>query len=260
MELRDAQLRAVKWYIGDVEGDDPFWGDPKAYVTLNSLFFPGTATEEARAAEGKPLNPEILRDEERLCNVLRELLTAFRPLETDMLTYRVERFSDYVVIRSAEETASFTSTSTAGFLPAYQDRVGITLMRFHLSAGTPALQMAQVLPDYAKAEEEEVLLPPGLRLAIDALPLTEHDVSIKDAEGAPPQIFVQAVPRGISVIGKGMRVSLPGEHPLGECGVRVLDAIRNGKTPDPTDTWLYWNWKNRLLFWSREILRNSFAG
>ena len=67
MELRDAQLRAVKWYIGDVEGDDPFWGDPKAYVTLNSLFFPGTATEEARAAEGKPLNPEILRDEERLC-------------------------------------------------------------------------------------------------------------------------------------------------------------------------------------------------
>lgn len=259
MKLSDAQLRAVKWYIGDVSGTDPFWGDPKAYVTLNSLFFPGTSAEEARAAEKKTLNPEILRDEERLCGVLRDLLTAFMPLQRDMLTYRVERFSDYVVIRSAEETVSFTSTSSAGFLPAYQDRVGIALMRFRLPAGTPALPMAQVLPDYAKPDEEEILLPPGLRLCIEDFPMSEAERNICDAAGTPAQISVQAFPRGISVIGKNVRVSLPAERPLGECGVRVLTALRDGKKPDPTDTWHYWNWKNCLLFWSRAVLRSTLA-
>ena len=39
------QQKALLYYEGDVQGSDPFWGDKKAYTTLNSLLFPGFANE-----------------------------------------------------------------------------------------------------------------------------------------------------------------------------------------------------------------------
>ena len=33
------EIKAIKFYRGDVSGGDSFYGDGKAYVTLNSLFF-----------------------------------------------------------------------------------------------------------------------------------------------------------------------------------------------------------------------------
>ncbi|HOR21450.1 MAG TPA: hypothetical protein PLY43_01865, partial [Ruminococcus sp.] len=76
--LTSDQLRAVRYYIGDVSGNDPFWSQPKAYLVLNSLLFPGIETEKARAAEGKLLDPELLSDTGRLLKVYRELFSAFR--------------------------------------------------------------------------------------------------------------------------------------------------------------------------------------
>ena len=52
-ELNGREKAALRYYIGDVSGNDEFWSDPKAYTVLNSLFFAGTATERSRAAEGK---------------------------------------------------------------------------------------------------------------------------------------------------------------------------------------------------------------
>ena len=39
-----AIIRAIRFYEGDTHGDDPFWGDPKGYCTLNALLFPGIET------------------------------------------------------------------------------------------------------------------------------------------------------------------------------------------------------------------------
>ena len=64
--LNEKEIRALRFYIGDVSGSDPFFSDPKAYVVLNSLFFPDISSERARAAEGKLLNPAIIADTERL--------------------------------------------------------------------------------------------------------------------------------------------------------------------------------------------------
>ncbi|MBO4919619.1 MAG: hypothetical protein J5365_05625 [Erysipelotrichaceae bacterium] len=56
--MNEKQLKAIRYYEGDVSGDDPFWSDPKAYVTLNSLFFEGIEAERRRARER---NISILR-------------------------------------------------------------------------------------------------------------------------------------------------------------------------------------------------------
>lgn len=242
MALIQEQLRAVKWYIGEVTGNDLFWGDPKAYVTLNSLFFPGIRTEQMRASEGKPLNPELLADGERLVAVLQALLSAFSPLTEPLETFRVERYADFAIYRKRGALCSFTSTSTAGFLPAYQDRIGIALMRFHLLPGTPAIRMAEVLEQYEKADEAEVLLPPGLSVRMEECRLTQAEQKILDAKGNPPEIAVRVTPE---VPERGQAIpALP--LPPAESGMRVLQAVASGKTPEHDDVIRYNAWKIQL--------------
>ena len=241
--LTPQQERAIRYYIGDVEGEDPFWGDPKAYVLLNALFFPGLDTERRRCAEGKRLSPALLEDEERLLGLLRSLLGAFRPLGAPLTTFRVERYADFTVMRRRARTVSPTSTSTAGFLDAYRDRRGIALLEFSLPAGTPCLHMAQILPGYAKPGEAEVLLPPGLPLAFREAPLTPAQQGILDADGAPPRVFchVQAVPAPPHPV---QEAPLP---PGGAAaGSRVVRALGAGQEPDPADVRAYLEWKAAL--------------
>ncbi|MBR3629908.1 MAG: hypothetical protein IKN55_05485 [Oscillospiraceae bacterium] len=235
--LDKKQIAAVRWYTGDVEGTDPFWGDPKAYVGINALFFPGITTERMRAAEGKPLNPALLSDEKRLREVLGALLSAFCPARMPLRTFRVERMADYSAMRSAGGTLSFTSTSLAGFLPAYQDRRGIALMQFDLPAGTPVIHMAEALPAYAKAEEAEVLLPPYLTLRFAEQALLPEQQHILDADGNPPICFVQAVPGEIVA---------PEQLPAADghtAGMRVFTALGRGEEPDAEDVVVYTAWK-----------------
>ena len=241
-QLTPAQIRAVKWYIGDVAGDDPFWSDPKIYVTINSLFFPGIATERARAGEGKRLNPAVFADESRLIGALRDLLAAFAPLDAPTEVFRVERYADFRQMQEAGGTISFTSTSTAGFLRAYQDRAGIALMRFHLPAGTLCIPMAQMLDNYAKADEAEILLPPCMRLQFEKLPLLNSEKSILDANGEPPMISVRAVPSGMIV--PGTENDSPADC---TAGIRVFSALQAGEEPSPADSSAYSAWKRSLL-------------
>ncbi|MBR0465165.1 MAG: hypothetical protein IJJ23_12450, partial [Clostridia bacterium] len=155
-------LRALRYYQGDVEGDDPFWGDPRAYVTLNALFLPGLMAEKERVREGKRLNPEILADGHRLSRLIEDLTGLCRPLPAPMQTRRVERLAEFALIRDSGRLYGFTSTSKRGFLPSYADKRGVALLVFRLPAGTPCVDLSAVLPHYLKADEAEVLLPPGL--------------------------------------------------------------------------------------------------
>lgn len=236
--LTAQQIRAVRWYTGDVEGADPFWSDPKAYLVVNSLFFPEIGTERMRAAEGKHLNPAILADEERLYGTLSALLSAFSPSREMLHTCRVERMADFEAMRQAGGTLSFTSTSTAGFLPAYADRRGIALMRFALPEGTPCIRMAEALPRYAKAGEAEVLLPPGLALRFTEQTIPLELLHITDADGNQPQILVDAAP--------GERLpKVTADAPTGGniAGMRVLAALNCGTEPDPAEVRIYAQWK-----------------
>ena len=253
MELTESELRALRWYEGDVEGDDPFWGDPKAYLTLNSLLYPGLRNERARTAEGKKLNPAFLEEERYpLLAICRDLLSAVAKgaKDEERHTYRVERYSDFRQQQASGKTLSFTSTSTAGFLSYYQDRIGIALLKFTIPAGVPALDFAEALPHYAKADEHEILLPPFLKLSLKEVPLTEEELRITDALGEAPKICCEATVSLPFTKEKKSLTSLP----LPEAGKRVYAALNKGLEPDPADTAAYLEYKASL----QHILHKAF--
>lgn len=243
--MTDKQLRAIRFYIGDVSGRDPFWGDPKAYLVLNSLLYSGVSTECARASEGKRLNPHILDDTGRLLEVYGELFSAFRECraERDMVTFRVERWSDFLISRKAGRTVSLTSTSTAGFLSDYRDRKGIALMKFRIKKGSPCLDMARVLPEYAKSQEAEVLLPPGMRLEFQEMPLSPEELLITDCDGAPP-VGCFEISCGEVCLPALDGKELPQEG--ADAGKRLYSAICGGGKPSPEDAAAYSDWKKAL--------------
>lgn len=245
MKITDEERKTIEYYEGDVSGNDPFWSDSKAYVVLNSLFFPDISTETARSAEGKYLNPSILEDTERLIILYRNLLSVFRKTITqaDIVTYRVERFLDYEYCKKSGRTLSFTSTSASGFLKEYQDRVGIVLMRFHIPAGTPCIPFADVLDKYAKSDEAEILLPPGLHIETNEIPLTDEEKQILDADGNPPIASCK-----VTVLEKASSMQIISELPAkgAEAGQRVYKALNSGYTPSTEDVELYCAWKRAL--------------
>lgn len=250
MKLTPAQEKAIRYYEGDVQGNDPFWGDPKAYVTLNSLFFDGIETERCRAAEGKHLNPAVYEDPERLYTLCRDILDAFSAsdLSKPRITWRVERYADYLQTKKAGKTLSFTSTSSGGFLKAYGDRIGIALMEFHIPAGIPCFTYKEVLQDnYLKEDEQEILLPPGLLLKITEKPLSREEREITDAEGKEPVVSCIAEITGIAQYTKDTPPVTDGNEAM----IRVYTALNAGKEPDSEDVKKAMQWKeyfcSRLL-------------
>jgi len=239
--LSEREKAALRYYIGDVSGSDPFWSDPKAYVVLNALFFPGIATERARAAEGKRLNPAILDDTDRLTELFSTLFSAFRhsAAETERHSFRVERESDFQLCQAAGAALSFTSTSKAGFLSEYRDRLGIALMRFTLPVGTLCIDVAEALDFYAKPEEAEILIPPFSELSITALPLTDSEKLILDSAGAPPVRSCEVKVGGIRRAGETVKLPDGGA----KAGQRVFAAFNVGKEPAKEDTVLFSEWK-----------------
>lgn len=188
MILNEREKKALEFYIGTVSGNDPFWSDPKAYVVINALFFPDAMAERARAAEGKYLNPEIISNPDRLSSFFADMFSVFEKCraEKDYTVYRVERYCDYCIMRERSATVSFTSTSTAGFLSEYRDRKGIVLMKFDIPKGTNCIDMAEVLDAYGKADEEEILLPPDMKLEITECEVSEEEMAVTDSDNKPP--------------------------------------------------------------------------
>ena len=245
MKLTKEQLKAVRYYEGDVQGDDPFWGDPKAYVTLNSLFYDGIGTERRRAKEGKYLNPSIIEDQERLIGLLQNLLAAFRcaDLTRERKTYRVERYADYLEMKQAGSTVSFTSTSSGGFLKAYGDRIGIALMEFTIPKNIPCLPFAAVLGEgYLKEEEQEILLPPGLSAEFTEVPVSEEEKEIKDAAGNEPLLKCLVRPGIPRTIQGSSEIDSRGPS----AGRLVYEALNAGEEPDVEAVQVYSSWKKQI--------------
>ncbi len=242
--LSEKEINALKYYIGDVEGNHPFYGDGKAYVVLNSLFFPDIHSEKMRAAEGKYLNPAIIAEVPRLLDFFNSIFSVFGKslLKQSCTAYRVERMADFEICRSLGRTVSLTSTSTAGFLDAYRDRRGIALMKFNLSEGSHIINVAEILDFYAKPEEAEILLPPFVTLDIRDLKLTDEQRCITDCDGNQPITSVEVNIGDIcdDVNNENIHIS--------DCdaGIRVYDALNCGKIPDIEDISEYSQWKKSL--------------
>lgn len=255
--MTDNEKKALRFYIGDVSGSDKFYGDPKAYVTINSLFFPGISTEMLRAAEGKPLNPEIPADMPRLLDFFGNLFSAFGKCSVGAAeTWRVERYSDYLLMADTGATVSLTSTSKAGFLGSYRDRLGISLMRFSLAEGSPAIDVADVLDFYAKPEEAEILLPPFMNLELKSLPMTERELSVTDSQNQPPKIYCEAVYTG-EMADFDEADCTPLEDNIS--AVNLLRKISSGQKPEENEVRSYCLWKKALAGHLRRMLADELA-
>lgn len=244
-KLSPSEENALRFYIGDVSGDDAFFGDPKAYVVINSLFFPDIATETARASEGKHLNPALIADIPRLIGFFGDLFSAFEKsvIEEKVLTYRVERLSDYQLMRRNSATVSMTSTSTAGFLNAYRDRRGIALMKFELENTPYCIDVSKALPYYAKSDEAEILIAPFMELSIAETELNADEMKITDCDGTPPQISCMVKPMGVAQYsGSVPELSADGS----QAGQRIYNALNSGTQPEESDIKLYSQWKMDL--------------
>lgn len=251
--LTKSETEALRFYIGDVSGCDPFYGDPGAYVVLNALFFPGISAETDRAAEGKILNPAIISETGRLLGFFRGLFSAFRKCsaQSNIRTFRVERFSDYTKCRASGCTISMTSTSTAGFLSEYRDRLGIALMRFTITAGTPCIDVAEALPEYAKPQEAEILLPPFLELSLSEKQPAGEELLLSDSAGKPPIVSCSAVTGNIKPFFGEASVLPDGGN---AAGIRIFQALSSGKQPLPEDVLLYSQWKSALAVQLHKML------
>lgn len=246
----------IRYYEGDVSGDDPFWCDPRAYLTINSMFFDGVKHEIYRTEEEKKLNPYFFDDDERALDVCATLMRAGRKLisEHERKCWRVERYSDYLPMRRNGRTVSFTSTSSAGFLEYYTDRRGIALMEFTVMPGVPCIDMAQVLDEYAKAEEHEILLLPGTELRIVERPVEERYKSIKDMDGRPSIIQAKVKAVGNSFFDEDSESC--GKDFDREALKRVYSALNSHRLPEEDDVSEYMKYKK----WFRHALHEAIKG
>ena len=242
MSYTAEEIQAVRYYIGDVKNfpEDGFWNDPKAYCLLNALFFPALFSENARIKEGKILNPEILADVPRLTEFFKHLFSAFRKSEQEYFTYRVERYSDFMMMKQNHRTISFTSTSKAGFLKAYQDRKGIALLKFQIPEHTLCIDMEKFFQNYAKPEEAEILLPPFLNLQFEDLELSDSEKQILDADGKPP--LISCLVR-VGMLQKPVfNEKIPPQNG-NLAGIRVLEALKSNHSSSEQDISDYSLWK-----------------
>lgn len=263
MELNDTELAAVRFYEGDIpdaERADEFFGDARAYCTLNALLFSGLQTERTRIREGKQMNPAMLSDLPRLLRLYAALFSAAKKGAQYHISagYRVERAADFAACRAAGETLAFTSTCMSGFLPAYGDKHDIVLLTYRIPARTPLIIFSQILEHYLKANEDELLLPPYLRFACTERPLTESDRNITDMNGNPPVgAFV------LDILPKKNTQLLPAEMPSEEgaaAGMRVFSQM-NANYPDdalhPEDVAAYLAFKDMLQAYLRALAAQS---
>ena len=247
---KDLLRRAVRYYEGDIpacDREDPFWGDPRAYISINALLFSGLRTERLRIREGKRLNPAFFADAERLFSLLRGLLcAAAEGRRTESAEgFRVERAEDFAEYAQSGETAGFLSTCMSGFLPAYGDKRGIVLLHWRLPPQTPCIVFRELLTDYKKAAEDELLLPPYLRFVCKERAVTPQERRITDMEGAPPQhAYV------LTVTGCAQSRSADAEPPVPPaCAAEVWARLNAGEEPDDADAAAYLAWKQALRRW-----------
>ncbi len=244
--LTEKEKNIIRYYEGDVSGTDPFWSDPKAYLTINSLFFPGIENETARTDESKKLNSAFFDDDERTLDVLQTLFECGQRLisEKEITSFRVERYLDYRQMKAAGKTIGFTSTSTGGFLKQYSDRRGIALLEIRIMPQTPIIDMAAVLDHYAKAQEREILLLPQCRLEMREKPVLPEYMDIIDMDGNPPLIMAEVKVSGLSL-------QRPDEEDSGEIDrqslYRVYETLNAHQKPDEKDVREYIRYKKQLM-------------
>lgn len=211
------EIDAVRYYQGDIRKRDKndqivkdeiqegFWGIPSAYLTMNCLMFDGVINEQNRILEGNgKIVPELLLEIEKIievfCDIYRAMCKYVSELESDkkMLTFRTDRKVSVEEMKKGY-TVSFVSTSKNAIPEEFfQRKTELVLLNFAFPQKIPHLDFSKILKeDYLFKEQEEVLLPPFLKIELEKMELTEREKLYCDINGQSPCAKYFAEVKGI---------------------------------------------------------------
>lgn len=242
--------RALRYYVGDKSAYSNVPEDEKAYNTLNVLFFDGLDSERARAREGKKLNGEFLSRDRQTLSLCADLLSALNcggmGKDDWQTVYRVTRRVDVDQMREKGMTVSFTSTSKGGFLEAYTDKDQLILLEIRLAPHAPRADMAELLENYVKPDEKEVLLPPWLPVKLEEVPLSAEEAAIRDRNGNPPTAKYIVTTESAIKYDVGDDSATMADWTGAAAGQRVYEALTKREEPAAEDVSAYVAWKQNF--------------
>lgn len=241
--------KALRYYIGEEDAYPMVPEDSQAYCTINSLFFSGLESERKRTAEGKKLNPEFLEENVPTLALCADLLTALRfggVNKGEQILYRMSRETDVNAMEQACTTISFTSTSKIPYLEEYAKKIDLILLEFHIPANTPRADMSELLLNYPKPSEQEVLLPPWLPVKLKKVSLSKDELKYLDFNKKPPKAkYIVEVTGDICFPPYDNSIKV---EPVGcETGKAVYDALNNGDEPSAENVNAYLKWKKQFI-------------
>lgn len=196
------QIKSLRFYQGNTDLCDKneplkeFYSTPQAYRTVNALMYPGIKNEKTRVlAEKKKLSPHLLYDilevvkvYENIFSLMKDSMCPECSSETNYLTtYRTER-RNALDFLSGGSTVSLTSTSKIRDMGEYfKKKEGLVLLEFKIPMNVPYVDVNEVLgTKHSFSEQQEILLPPFLKIKMLPKVLTEVEQTYRDVNGNPP--------------------------------------------------------------------------
>ncbi len=164
---------------------------PRAYMTINTMFFDGVDNELERIFEdGRDLIPAALNEADEILDRSLDLFSAMykygKRMSEDKFGYRVDRASSAKQVYQAGHTISNFSTSMIGYSDAFSKK-NIALIEATIRRGTPCADFKEILgyDEYALAGEREILVAPYARVSSKKprKPETNNEKMIFDFDG-----------------------------------------------------------------------------
>lgn len=204
MNLTQEERQSLLFYQGSVQGNvlgavpnhlHKFYAAEEGYQILDMLLFPGTESEKVRLQiERRYIDTMFLNNMAELLNVYCNLFSAMCRYtnecesKQDMHLYRKDRILSWECLKKGQ-ISTFFSTSQKSKIAAYftQNKYGILLEEILVSEKIVHLKVNDVLGKYhSYASEEEVLLPPFLKVHCEDAELTEEEKHLRDCCGRSP--------------------------------------------------------------------------
>ena len=204
MNLTQEERKSLLFYQGSAQGDvmgavpkhlRKFYAAEEGYQILDMLLFPGTENEKVRIQiERRHIDTMFLNNMDELLNVYCNLFSAMcrytKECESaqDMHLYRKDRILSWECLKKGQ-ISTFFSTSQKSKIAAYftQNKYGILLEEIWVSKKIVHLNVNDVLGQYhSYAGEEEILLPPFLKVRCEEVELADEEKNLRDCCGRSP--------------------------------------------------------------------------
>lgn len=271
---------SLKFYQGNTRIEQSeeklkeFYKTPEAYQMINALMFRGIENEETRINENRCLNGDLLFHIEEIINIYSNIFSLMKECsknrsiwnQRSLITYRTERGQAMEELKKRKCTVSLTSTSKIETPQEYfQTKAGLTLLQFKISSNVPFVDVNEVLgKESLFPDQQEILLPPFLKLEISEKELTEKEKGYRDFDGNPPLdkyevcVFNEIVETDLERLDEHTAYSYLVNVNNIKNAVEVIKGMNQGCLPNNAKLKKYMRWKEYFQVLMRLYLKKLF--